>query len=155
MVAKDYFPISDVSKWFTLYSYKSYTPVLIIKLISFTLLDLNNSSPIHLVDFGTGLFAKTPSEDSGGSGGPHSAGSGGPPLTGDSALSSSSFFSTNIISSMGASVGAVGAQVGAMGAQVGAQVGALSSSVGSTVGAVGAQVGALGSTVGSTVSAVG
>ncbi|XP_066137531.1 nuclear receptor coactivator 7 isoform X3 [Euwallacea fornicatus] len=124
-----------------------------------------SSSPIHLVDFGTGLFAKTPSEDSGGSGGPHSGGSGGPPLTGDSA-SSSSFFPTNIISSVGASVGAVGAQVGAMGAQVGAQVGAmgaqvgaqvgaLSSTVGSTVGAVGAQVGALGSSVGSTVSAVG
>ncbi|CAH1133819.1 unnamed protein product [Ceutorhynchus assimilis] len=118
-----------------------------------------SSSPIHLVDFGTGLFTKTPSEDSGGSGGPHSGGSGGPPLTGESvvsgASSSSSFFPTNIISSMGASVGAVGAQVGAMGAQVGAQVGALGSSVGSTVGAVGAQVGALGSSVGSTVSAVG
>ncbi|XP_076270958.1 TLD domain-containing protein mustard isoform X3 [Rhynchophorus ferrugineus] len=99
-----------------------------------------SSSPIHLVDFGTGLFTKTPSEDSGGSGGPHSAGSGGPPLTGES-VSSTSFFPTNIISSMGASVGAVGAQVGALG-----------STVGSTVGAVSAQVGA---TVGSTVSAVG
>ncbi|XP_050307322.1 oxidation resistance protein 1 isoform X13 [Anthonomus grandis grandis] len=110
-----------------------------------------SSSPMNLVDFGTGLFTKTPSEDSGGSGGPHSGGSGGPPLTGESAASASStssFFPTNIISS-----------VGAMGAQVGAQVGALGSTVGSTVGAVGAQVGAqvgaLGSTVGSTVSAVG
>ncbi|XP_048520562.1 oxidation resistance protein 1 isoform X2 [Dendroctonus ponderosae] len=89
-----------------------------------------SSSPINLVDFGTGLFVKTPSEDSGGSGGPHSGGSSGPPLTGESLSSSSSFFPTNIISSMGASVGA---QVGALGSTVGAQVGAL----GSTVSAVG------------------
>ncbi|ENN76261.1 hypothetical protein YQE_07226, partial [Dendroctonus ponderosae] len=97
---------------------------------SFSLSLPTESSPINLVDFGTGLFVKTPSEDSGGSGGPHSGGSSGPPLTGESLSSSSSFFPTNIISSMGASVGA---QVGALGSTVGAQVGAL----GSTVSAVG------------------
>ncbi|CAH1117849.1 unnamed protein product [Phaedon cochleariae] len=90
-----------------------------------------SSSPLHLADFGAGLFHKTPSEDSGSgsaSGGPHSAGSN---LTDsprpDSATSSTgSFFPTNIISS-----------VGAMGAQVGASVGAM----GATVGAMGASVG--------------
>lgn len=101
------------------------------------------------MEFGTGLFLnKTPSEESGGSGGPHSAGSSGPPLSDSPRTDSSSFFPTNIISSVGASVGAVGAQVGAMGASVGATVGAMGASVGSTVGAMGA-------TVGSTVGAVG
>ncbi|XP_060518597.1 oxidation resistance protein 1 isoform X3 [Cylas formicarius] len=107
-----------------------------------------SSSPIHL-DFRTSLFTKTPSEDSGSSGGPQSAGSGGPPLTGESgASSSSSFFPTNIISSVGASVGAVGAQVGA-------QVGAMSDLVGAQVGAIGSTVGAVGAQVGASVSAVG
>lgn len=98
------------------------------------------------MDFGTGLFLnKTPSEESGGSGGPHSAGSGGPPLSDSPRTdSSSSFFPTNIISSVGASVGAVGASVGAMGASVGATVGAMGAQVGASVGAVGATVGAVG-----------
>lgn len=116
------------------------------------------------MDFGTGLFlSKTPSEESGGSGGPCSGGSGGPPLTPGvftdspaSASESSSFFPSNIISSMGASVGAVGATVGAMsasvggavGATVGGAVGAVGGAVEATVGAVGATVGAVGSTVG-------
>ncbi|XP_015835717.1 oxidation resistance protein 1 isoform X2 [Tribolium castaneum] len=104
-----------------------------------------SSSPINLVDFGTGLFLnKTPSEESGGSGGPHSAGSGGPPLSDSPRTDSSSFFPTNIISSVGASVGAVGASVGAMGASVGATVGAMGAQVGASVGAVGATVGAVG-----------
>lgn len=123
------------------------------------------------MDFGTGFFHKTPSEDSGsGSGGPHSGGSSGPPLTdspktGDSlsTASTSSFFPTNIISSvgaMGAQVGSsVGATVGAMSSTVGATVGAMGSTVGATVGAVGstvsATVEAVGSTVGATVEAVG
>ncbi|KAJ8951799.1 hypothetical protein NQ318_019772 [Aromia moschata] len=99
-----------------------------------------SSSPIHLVDFGTGLFNKTPSEDSGSSGGPHSGGSGGPPLsdsprTGGSAASgSASFFPTNIISSVGAVGAQVGASVGAMGAQVGASVGAMGAQVSGAVG---------------------
>ncbi|XP_031345100.1 oxidation resistance protein 1-like isoform X2 [Photinus pyralis] len=134
-----------------------------------------SSSPKNLVDFGTGLFlSKTPSEDSGGSGGPYSGGSGGPPMTPAtgvtdspaSATESSSFFPSNIISSVGASVGAVGATVGAMGGAVGATVGgAVEATVGvvggaveATVGAVGATVGAMGATVGvvgSTVGAVG
>lgn len=107
------------------------------------------------MDFGTGLFLnKTPSEESGGSGGPHSGGSGGPPLTPatgatDSPLTdTSSFFPTNIISSVGASVGAmgasVGASVGAMGASVGASVGATVEAVGASVNAMGATVGAVG-----------
>ncbi|KAJ3633378.1 hypothetical protein MTP99_010331 [Tenebrio molitor] len=104
-----------------------------------------SSSPINLVDFGTGLFLnKTPSEESGGSGGPHSGGSGGPPLSDSPRTDSSSFFPTNIISSVGASVGAVGASVGAMGASVGATVGAMGAQVGASVGAVGATVGAVG-----------
>lgn len=103
---------------------------------------------MHLVDFG--LFHKTPSEDSGSSGAPHSAGSGGPPLSdsprtnGSSASSATSFFPTNIISS-----------VGAMGAQVGAQVGAIGTQVGASVGAIGTQVGAMGAQVGASVGAVG
>lgn len=96
------------------------------------------------MDFGSGLFNKTPSEESGGSGGPHSAGSGGPPLSDSPRTDSSSFFPTNIISSVGASVGAVGASVGAMGASVGATVGAMGAQVGASVGAVGATVGAVG-----------
>uniref|UniRef100_A0A6P7G1E7 Nuclear receptor coactivator 7-like n=1 Tax=Diabrotica virgifera virgifera TaxID=50390 RepID=A0A6P7G1E7_DIAVI len=115
-----------------------------------------SSSPIHLVDFGTGLFHKTPSEDSGsgGSAGPHSGGSGsGGPLTGDS--TSSSFFPTNIISSVGAMGAQVGASVGAMGAQVGASVGAMGAQVGASVGAMGATVGAMGAQVGASVGAVG
>lgn len=97
------------------------------------------------MDFGTGLFLnKTPSEESGGSGGPHSGGSGGPPLSDSPRTDSSSFFPTNIISSVGASVGAVGASVGAMGASVGATVGAMGAQVGASVGAVGATVGAVG-----------
>lgn len=110
------------------------------------------SSPINLVDFGTGLFlSKTPSEESGGSGGPHSGGSGGPPMTPATAATdsphtdSSSFFPTNIISSMGASVGAMGAQVGA---SVGATVGAVGEAVGASVNAVGGAVNAVGATVG-------
>ncbi|XP_065172056.1 oxidation resistance protein 1 isoform X4 [Atheta coriaria] len=111
-----------------------------------------SSSPINLVDFGTGLFlSKTPSEESGGSGGPHSGGSGGPPMTPATAATdsphtdSSSFFPTNIISSMGASVGAMGAQVGA---SVGATVGAVGEAVGASVNAVGGAVNAVGATVG-------
>lgn len=124
------------------------------------------------MDFGTGLFlSKTPSEESGGSGGPYSGGSGGPPMTPAtgvtdspaSATESSSFFPSNIISSVGASVGAVGATVGAVGGAVGATVGgaveatvgAVGGAVEATVGAVGATVGAVGATVGSTVGAVG
>ncbi|KAJ8982055.1 hypothetical protein NQ317_001464 [Molorchus minor] len=103
-------------------------------------------SPIHLVDFGTGLFNKTPSEDSGSSGGPHSGGSCGPPLTdsprtsGSATSTTASFFPTNIISSVGAVGAQVGASVGAMGAQVGASVGAMGAQVGASVGAMGAQV---------------
>ncbi|XP_017782920.1 PREDICTED: uncharacterized protein LOC108567137 isoform X17 [Nicrophorus vespilloides] len=112
-----------------------------------------SSSPINLVDFGTGLFlSKTPSEDSGGSGGPHSGGSGGPPMTPATGANSdsphtdsSSFFPTNIISSMGASVGAMGAHVGA---SVGATVGAVGEAVGASVNAVGGAVNAVGATVG-------
>lgn len=103
------------------------------------------SSPINLVDFGTGLFLnKTPSEESGGSGGPHSAGSGGPPLSESPHTegSSSSFFPSNIISSVGASVGAMGASVGASVGAMGASVGAMGASVGASVGAMGASVGA-------------
>lgn len=107
------------------------------------------------MDFGTGLFLnKTPSEESGGSGGPHSGGSGGPPLTpaagatDSPSTDTSSFFPTNIISSVGASVGAmgasVGASVGAMGASVGASVGATVEAVGASVNAMGATVGAVG-----------
>lgn len=96
------------------------------------------SSPINLVDFGTGLFlSKTPSEESGGSGGPHSGGSGGPPLTESPHTDSSSFFPSNIISSVGASVGAMGASVGASVGAMGASVGAMGASVGASVGAVG------------------
>nr|XP_022901879.1 nuclear receptor coactivator 7 isoform X2 [Onthophagus taurus] len=106
-----------------------------------------SSSPINLVDFGTGLFlSKTPSEESGGSGGPHSGGSGGPPLTPATGGSvdpdgSASFFPTNIISSVGATVGAT---VGAVGDAVGASVNA----VGGAVNAVGGAVNAVGATVG-------
>ncbi|KAI4465810.1 nucleolar protein 7/estrogen receptor coactivator-related [Holotrichia oblita] len=111
-----------------------------------------SSSPINLVDFGTGLFLnKTPSEDSGGSGGPHSGGSGGPPMTPATGMSepeSTSFFPTNIISSVGAMGASVGASVGAMGASVGASVGA-------TVGAVGEAVGASVNAMGDAVNAVG
>lgn len=106
-----------------------------------------------LVDFGTGLFLnKTPSEESGGSCGQHSGGSitsminDSPAITESS--SSSSFFPTNIISSVGASVGAmgasVGASVGAMGASVGQSVGATVEAVGASVNAMGATVGAVG-----------
>lgn len=115
------------------------------------------SSPIHLVDFGTGLFHKTPSEDSGSSGGPHSSGSGGPPLTdsprtnGSGTSTTSSFFPTNIISS----VGAMGAQVGASVGAIGTQVGAMGAQVGASVGAMGATVGAMGAQVGASVGAVG
>ncbi|XP_057666568.1 nuclear receptor coactivator 7 isoform X2 [Diorhabda carinulata] len=114
-----------------------------------------SSSPIHFGDFGAGLFHKTPSEDSGsgGSAGPFSGGSGGPPSTGDS--TTSSFFPTNIISSVGAMGAQVGASVGAMGAQVGASVGAMGAQVGASVGAMGATVGAMGAQVGASVGAVG
>lgn len=94
---------------------------------------------MNLVDLGTGLFLnKTPSEESGGSGGPHSAGSGGlseSPRP-DSTTSTSSFFPSSIISSVGSTVGAVGASVGAMGASVGASVGAMGATVGGAVGYV-------------------
>lgn len=100
------------------------------------------SSPLNLVDFGTGLFLnKTPSEESGSSSGGllsgGSVGQAGPfdsPATTTESSSSSSFFPTNIISSVGASVGAMGASVG--------------QSVGATVEAVGASVNAMGVTVG-------
>lgn len=110
---------------------------------------------MNLVDFGTGLFLnKTPSEESGGSG-QHSVGSltsminDSPALPTESSSSSSSFFPTNIISSVGASVGAmgasVGASVGAMGVSVGHSVGATVEAVGASVNnAMGATVGAVG-----------
>lgn len=117
------------------------------------------SSPINLADFGSGLFNKTPSEESGGSGGPQSSGSGGPPLTDSPRTDSTSFFPSNIINTVGASVGAmgasVGASVGAMGASVGASVGAMGASVGASVGALGATVGSSVKEVGATVKDMG
>ncbi|CAH1962599.1 unnamed protein product [Acanthoscelides obtectus] len=107
-----------------------------------------SSSPLHLPDFGSGLFHKTPSEDSGGGG----LGSGGLPpgsactttsSSSDSASATSatsggvSFFPANFIGAMGAQVGAMGAQVGAQVGAMGAQVGAMGAQVGASVGAVG------------------
>nr|CAH7760992.1 unnamed protein product [Callosobruchus chinensis] len=99
-----------------------------------------SSSPLHLPDFGSGLFNKTPSEDSGGGG----LGSGGlPPGSACTTTSSSSdsggvsFFPANFIGAMGAQVGAMGAQVGAQVGAMGAQVGAMGAQVGASVGAVG------------------
>ena len=103
------------------------------------------------MDFGTGLFlSKTPSEESGGSGGPQSGGSGGPPMTPATGVTDSplpetlSFFPTNIISSVGAMGASVGASVGATVGAVGEAVGASVNAVGGAVNAVGATVGAVG-----------
>lgn len=124
-------------------------------ILSYQISHSERSSPINLVDFGSGLFNKTPSEESGGSGGPQSSGSGGPPLTDSPRTDGASFFPSNIINSVGASVGAMGASVGASVGAMGASVGAMGASVGASVGALGATVGSSVKEVGATVKDMG